>query len=212
MPSCSNNVDVANLSAYLGTRPSTSQFRHRSPRCYTSSSFRIRYHTMIHSQLQVLHFPPDSPDVDISIHAPALSLYSLPYIVHPHISSGLFLLYRRLSLHLINTRLPIQKAALLHRAPCCNRSQWRAEHRLLTATNARADGPMSAILCRRARVRDVFGDGVFAADLGGADVLGFAGFGEGVVAGVEVFALLQGGEGVSAVCDVEERGVLDWDG
>jgi hypothetical protein len=39
-------------------------------------------------------------------------------------------------------------------------------------------------------VWDVLGDGVFAADLGDAYVGGFAGFGESVVAGVEVFAFL----------------------
>lgn len=39
-------------------------------------------------------------------------------------------------------------------------------------------------------MRDVLRDGVFAADLCDADVGGFAGFGEGVVAGVEVFAFL----------------------
>lgn len=36
---------------------------------------------------------------------------------------------------------------------------------------------------------------VFAADLGYAGVGGFAGFAEGVVAGVKVFALLRGREG-----------------
>ena len=40
-------------------------------------------------------------------------------------------------------------------------------------------------------VRDVFGERVLGADLGDADVGGFAGFGEGVVAGIEVFALLR---------------------
>ena len=37
---------------------------------------------------------------------------------------------------------------------------------------------------------DVFGDGVFATDLRDAYVGGFAGFGESVVAGVEVLAFL----------------------
>ena len=45
---------------------------------------------------------------------------------------------------------------------------------------------------------NVLGDRVFAADLGGTDVLSFAGFREGVVAGVEVFALLKEDEEVSA--------------
>ena len=39
-------------------------------------------------------------------------------------------------------------------------------------------------------MRNILGDGVLAADLGDAYVGGFAGFGEGVVAGVEVLALL----------------------
>jgi hypothetical protein len=41
-------------------------------------------------------------------------------------------------------------------------------------------------------VRDVLGDRMLATDLGDAYVRGFAGFGEGVVAGVKVFALLCG--------------------
>jgi hypothetical protein len=43
----------------------------------------------------------------------------------------------------------------------------------------------------RGDVRDLLGVGVLAADLGDADVASFAGFGEGVVAAVEVLALLQ---------------------
>jgi hypothetical protein len=39
-------------------------------------------------------------------------------------------------------------------------------------------------------VRDVLRNGMFAADLGNAYVGGFAGFGEGIVARVEVLALL----------------------
>ena len=41
-------------------------------------------------------------------------------------------------------------------------------------------------------MRDVFGKRVLRAHGGDADVGGFAGFREGVVAGVEVFALLVG--------------------
>lgn len=37
---------------------------------------------------------------------------------------------------------------------------------------------------------DILGERVFRADRGDADVGGFAGFGESIVAGVEVFALL----------------------
>lgn len=46
--------------------------------------------------------------------------------------------------------------------------------------------------CRRGDVWNLLGVGVFAADLGDADVASFAGFGEGVVAAVEILALLQG--------------------
>jgi hypothetical protein len=40
-------------------------------------------------------------------------------------------------------------------------------------------------------VRNLLGNGVFATDGGDTDVGGFAGFGEGVVAAVEVLALLR---------------------
>ena len=43
----------------------------------------------------------------------------------------------------------------------------------------------------RGDVWDLFGVGVLAADLGDADVTSFAGLGEGVVAAVEVLALLR---------------------
>jgi hypothetical protein len=46
--------------------------------------------------------------------------------------------------------------------------------------------------CGRCDVRDLLGVGVLAADLGDADVTSFAGFGECVVAAVEVLALLRG--------------------
>jgi hypothetical protein len=45
--------------------------------------------------------------------------------------------------------------------------------------------------CGRGDVGDLLGVGVLAADLGDADVAGLAGFGEGVVAAVEVLALLE---------------------
>lgn len=41
-------------------------------------------------------------------------------------------------------------------------------------------------------MRDIFGEGVLGADVGDAGFGGFARFGEGVVAGVEVLALLGG--------------------
>ena len=52
-------------------------------------------------------------------------------------------------------------------------------------------------------MRDVVGVGVFGADGCDACVGGFAGFGEGVVAGVEVFALLVG---VSDSVQLEDSG------
>ena len=45
---------------------------------------------------------------------------------------------------------------------------------------------------RRGQVRDVLGQRVLRADRGDAGVRGLAGLGEGVVAAVEVFALLRG--------------------
>jgi hypothetical protein len=56
-------------------------------------------------------------------------------------------------------------------------------------------------------VRDVFGERVLFANGGDADVAGFAGFGEGVVAAVKVFAFLRKRKrGVSdAVVDKEQR-------
>jgi hypothetical protein len=47
-----------------------------------------------------------------------------------------------------------------------------------------------AVRCRRSDVGDLFGVGVLAADLGDTNVSCLAGFGEGVVATVEVLALL----------------------
>lgn len=44
--------------------------------------------------------------------------------------------------------------------------------------------------CRRSNVGDRFGIGVLAADLGDADVSCLAGLGKGIVAAVEVLALL----------------------
>jgi hypothetical protein len=46
------------------------------------------------------------------------------------------------------------------------------------------------LVCERGEVGDGVGGGVFCADGGHAAVGGFAGFGEGVVAGVEIFAFL----------------------
>ncbi len=51
-------------------------------------------------------------------------------------------------------------------------------------------------------MRDVFGDGVFAADLSNANIGGLARFGEGIVARVEVFAFL--GKEVTSVSSVRE--------
>ena len=50
---------------------------------------------------------------------------------------------------------------------------------------------LSVAWCGRGHVRDLLGVGVLAADLGDASVRGLAGLGEGVVAAVEVLALLQ---------------------
>lgn len=50
---------------------------------------------------------------------------------------------------------------------------------------------LSVAWCGWGHVRDLLGVGVLAADLGDAGVAGLAGFGEGVVAAVEVLALLR---------------------
>ena len=49
---------------------------------------------------------------------------------------------------------------------------------------------VEAIRCGRGDVGNLLGVGVLATDLGDADVAGLACFGEGVVAAVEVLALL----------------------
>jgi hypothetical protein len=48
-----------------------------------------------------------------------------------------------------------------------------------------------AIGCRRSNMGDLLGIGVLAADLGDADISGLAGLGQGIVAAVEVLALLR---------------------
>ena len=60
------------------------------------------------------------------------------------------------------------------------------------AVGAVLGGPAGSLAGGRGRgdVWDLFGVGVLAADLGDADVTSFAGLGEGVVAAVEVLALL----------------------
>lgn len=40
------------------------------------------------------------------------------------------------------------------------------------------------------QMRDVLGDGMLGTDVGDADVGGFTGFAQGIIAGIEVFALL----------------------
>jgi hypothetical protein len=71
-------------------------------------------------------------------------------------------------------RFPLQKAALLNRAPTM------AHHSSVDYAS------ISLSLCDgrggRRRMWDVLGHGVFAADGGHAGIRGFAGFGEGVVA------------------------------
>lgn len=53
---------------------------------------------------------------------------------------------------------------------------------------------LSVAWCGWGHVRDLLGVGVLAADLGDASVGSFAGLGEGIVAAVEVLALLHGGQ------------------
>jgi hypothetical protein len=60
-----------------------------------------------------------------------------------------------------------------------------------TALLAVAIVSVEAIWCRRGDMRNLLGVGVLAADLGDANVAGLTSLGEGVVAAVEIFALLQ---------------------
>lgn len=96
----------------------------------------------------------------------------------------------------------MQEAAFLHRAPALTAKP--REHVLTT------DGAANLAILRWAgsvagggcgEVGDVFWKGVLGADRGDANVGGFAGFAEGVVARVEVFTFL---ERVRRVCEVEE--------
>lgn len=63
---------------------------------------------------------------------------------------------------------------------------WATGLVLLAVAVLRSGG---TIWCR-SDVGNLLGIGVLAADLGDADVAGLAGFGEGIVAAVEVLALL----------------------
>lgn len=69
-----------------------------------------------------------------------------------------------------------------------------AAHRgiqLRGAADAASDtGAALAVEEWRGQVRDGIGVGVLATNLGDANAVGFAGFGHGVVAAVEIFALL----------------------
>jgi hypothetical protein len=94
---------------------------------------------------------------------------------------------------LIDTSLPVQEATLLYRASGSDRTKWWTEH---AATSATTDTAVSSILAARGRrVRDILGNWVLAADLSNANILGLACFGKSVVAGIEIFALLDTGQG-----------------
>ena len=75
----------------------------------------------------------------------------------------------------------MQEATFLHRAATLPRLQ-------LSAVSVAA--AVGSVWTGRGQMWDVLGERVLRADGGDADVGGFAGFGEGIVAGVEVFALL----------------------
>jgi len=91
-------------------------------------------------------------------------------------------------LQLIRTRLPIQKAALLHRT-----AALRAAHTHTPTMHI----PISATALARStdawgrEVGDVFGQRMLGTDGPGVDRAGFAGFGECVVARVEVLAFFE---------------------
>jgi len=76
----------------------------------------------------------------------------------------------------------MQKGVLFHGAA--------AKVLVLTVGERMAIGRL-AVGCGRRDVGNLFGNGVLTADRCDTDVRGFAGFGEGIVAAVEVFTLLQ---------------------
>lgn len=91
------------------------------------------------------------------------------------------LILRRAIPLLVHASLTMQETAFLYRAttlPCLQ---------LSTIPVAAAVG---SVRTGRGQMWDILGERVFRADRGDADVGGFAGFGESIVAGVEVFALL----------------------
>jgi len=88
---------------------------------------------------------------------------------------------------LLDTRLPIQKAALLHRTAALEANRGGDRMNISVAA--------TTLVCRsdagRREVRDVFGEGMLGANAACIDGACFAGLGEGVIAGVEVFALFE---------------------
>jgi hypothetical protein len=78
----------------------------------------------------------------------------------------------------VQARLAVQEGVFL---------DWTASPRLLGG----AVVSVQAVGCGRSDVRNLLGVGVLTTDLGDTDVTGLAGLGEGVVAAVEVLALLQ---------------------
>ncbi len=83
----------------------------------------------------------------------------------------------------IYTRLTVQEATLFYWTPA--RSAWkRSTIGTIGSSIAAAVGP------RRCQVRNVFWKWMLATNGGNAAFGGFAGFREGIIAGIEVFALL----------------------
>jgi hypothetical protein len=86
--------------------------------------------------------------------------------------------------------LSMQEAAFPDRAA---RFPSQVELRATGHAGGRDTNSTDAAVLRRRRMWDLFGDGVFAADLGDTDVRGFSGLREGIIARVEVFSFLDNG-------------------
>jgi hypothetical protein len=96
------------------------------------------------------------------------------------------------SVHILRTCLPLQ-SALLDRTVtvlAIPLAQGGLQHSSVIHAWQANSNPLSC--AGVTRMRNIFWIGVFASDGGDADVRGFAGFGESVVAGIKVFALLNG--------------------
>lgn len=95
----------------------------------------------------------------------------------------------------VNAGAPVQEARLLHGAPALKIDRWVSANAAgllssLGADAAAVTGRYGGARRRRCQVWDIFGHWMPGSDVGDADIRRLAGFAEGVVARVEVFAFL----------------------